>query len=413
MNSKRIILHSDLNSFYASVEIMLNPELRGHAVAVCGAEETRHGIVLAKSDPAKRAGVKTGMTNWEAKRLCPELIICTPRHDEYRKYSELVKAIYGRFTDLIEPFGMDECWLDLTGCATGYNDGVGAAEAIREAVKAELGLTVSIGVSFNKIFAKLGSDMKKPDAVTHISEENFREKVWPLPVGELIYVGRATARKLGTYGIRTIGDLAAASPDFLKRLLGVNGVALWTYASGLDVSRVMHKDFHAPVKSIGHGVTCAADLETGVEVKNVIIELAQDIGRKLRQHEMCAGGVALTVRDNRLAYRQYRVRNELKTQSPAAIADCAYEQFARLYDWQNPVRALTVTAINLTPKAEQEQMCMFDDPAARRHERLDDAVEAIRSRFGKRAIYPACLLENSKLPRNVPHDNVLPGMMYS
>jgi DNA polymerase-4 len=202
MGETRTILHSDLNSFYASVETMLNPELRGKAIAVCGSTEDRHGIVLAKSDLAKKAGVKTGMANWEAKRLCPELLVINPTFGQYLKYSKLTREIYGRFTDKVEPFGMDECWLDLTGCNCG--DGSDAAEKIRITVKEELGLTVSIGVSFNKIFAKLGSDMKKPDAVTVISESDYKDKIWPLPASELIYVGRATTRKLALYGIRTI-----------------------------------------------------------------------------------------------------------------------------------------------------------------------------------------------------------------
>lgn len=263
---KRTILHSDLNCFYASVEMMLNPDLRGKAVAVCGATEDRHGIVLAKSELAKKAGVKTGMVNWEAQRLCPNLIMVPPQYDQYLKYSKLTRAIYQRFTDRVEPYGMDECWLDITGCDYVCGDGMEAAETIRRTVREELGLTVSIGVSFNKIFAKLGSDMKKPDAVTEITEENFREKVWPLPASDLLYVGRATNAKLANYGIHTIGDIAGTEPQFLRRLLGINGLELWKYAAGRDDSRVMHKDFVSPVKSVGHGITCYADLETSEEV---------------------------------------------------------------------------------------------------------------------------------------------------
>jgi DNA polymerase-4 len=266
MAEARTILHSDLNGFYASVEIMLNPTLRDKAVAVCGSTEHRHGIVLAKSEQAKKAGVKTGMVNWQAKLLCPDLIICHPQYEEYVKYSKLTREIYQRFTDLVEPFGMDECWLDVTGCRHCGGDGYAIAETIRRTVREELGLTVSIGVSFNKIFAKLGSDMKKPDAVTPIGESDFREKVWPLPASELIYVGRSTTRKLAVYGIHTIGDIARASPEFLKRLLGVNGLSLWTSASGLDCSRVMHMDTNIPAKSIGHGITCVADLNNSEEV---------------------------------------------------------------------------------------------------------------------------------------------------
>ena len=219
MDNERVILHSDMNSFYASVEMMLNPELKGKPVAVCGSTEERHGIVLAKSDLAKKAGVKTGMVNWEARQLCPGLVVVPPQYDQYLKYSKLARQIYHRYTDLVEPYGMDECWLDVTGsgvCGTGME----IAEAIRQTTKDELGLTVSIGVSFNKIFAKLGSDMRKPDAITEIKRDNFKEKIWPLDAAELLYVGKATENKLAQYGIHTIGDLAKTSPDTLRHMLG-------------------------------------------------------------------------------------------------------------------------------------------------------------------------------------------------
>lgn len=227
---ERAILHSDLNCFYASVEMMLDPRLRGKAVAVCGSTEDRHGIVLAKSELAKKAGVKTGMVNWEAQKLCKDLIVVPPQYDQYLKFSKLTQAIYGRYTDLIEPFGMDECWLDVSGSKSVCGDPMQIAESIRQTVKDELGLTVSIGVSFNKIFAKLGSDMKKPDAITEITEEGFKEKIWNLPCSELIYCGPATTKKLNRVGIYTIGQLAQADPKWIHQMLGVNGYALWTYA---------------------------------------------------------------------------------------------------------------------------------------------------------------------------------------
>ena len=240
---ERAILHSDLNCFYASVEMMLDPTLKGKAVAVCGSTEDRHGIVLAKSELAKKAGIKTGMVNWEARQLCKDLIVVPPQYDQYLKYSKLTQSIYHRFTDQVEPFGMDECWMDVTGSQGVYGDAMTIAETIRSAVREELGLTVSIGVSYNKIFAKLGSDMKKPDAITQIRREDFMEKVWPLDASEMIYCGRATTAKLAKYGIRTIGQLAATDPALLRSWFGVNGLALWRYANGTDTSRVCHKDF--------------------------------------------------------------------------------------------------------------------------------------------------------------------------
>ncbi len=267
----REILHSDMNSFYASVKTMLNPSLRGKPIAVCGATENRHGIVLAKSDMAKKAGVKTGMVNWEAERLCPGLILVPPHYEQYLKYSKLARAIYQRYTDLVEPYGMDECFLDVTGSVGLFGTGMEIAEIIRKTMREELGLTVSVGVSFNKMFAKLGSDMKKPDAITEIRQDSFKQKIWSLPASDLLYVGHSTTTKLESYGIHTIGQLAETSPDFLQRLLGKNGIGLWIAANGRDESPVMNKDFVSPIKSIGHGITCTADLKNEEEVWKVIL----------------------------------------------------------------------------------------------------------------------------------------------
>lgn len=408
------ILHSDLNCFYASVEMMLDPSLRGKAVAVCGSTEDRHGIVLAKSELAKRAGVKTGMVNWEAQRTCPGLILVQPQYEQYLKYSKLTRAIYQRYTDQVEPFGMDECWLDVTGSGGIAGSGMDIAERIRKTVREELGLTVSIGVSYNKIFAKLGSDMKKPDAITEISPENFKEKVWPLPASDMIYVGRATEAKLAKYGIHTIGDIANTSRDFLKSQLGKNGLGLWTYANGEDTSWVMQMDFHSPVKSIGHGVTCNADLKTADEVWKVMLHLSQDIGHKLRVHELSATGVQITVKDSALAYRQYQTKLSIASQSPMEIALLAKKLFDRNYCWNGDVRAVTVRAINLVPKDTPQQLILWDDAAKRqRQEKLENAVEDIRRRYGKWSVYSAALMGDLKLPGQVAHDLVMPGMMYT
>ena len=409
----RAILHSDLNSFYASVEMMLEPKLRGKAVAVCGSTEDRHGIVLAKSDLAKRAGVKTGMVNWEARRLCKDLIVVPPQYEQYLKYSKLTQSIYQRYTDLIEPFGMDECWLDVSGSERMCGDAMSIAESIRKSTREELGLTVSIGVSYNKIFAKLGSDMKKPDTITEITAENFKNKVWPLPANEMIYVGPATTKRLAGYGITTIGEVAAAQPDFLKRLLGVNGLALWQYANGADQSRVMHKDFVSPVKSIGHGITCVSDLLNEEEVWKVILELSQDIGHRLRVHGLAARTVQVGVRGNNLLGSQFQCKLPFKTQIPSEIAATAFKAFKEHYQWGTKVRAVTVRAIELAPKDQAEQLSLFVDNSQReRRERLEDAIEEIRSRFGKRAITNAILMGDLKMPDDGRHTVKMPGLMY-
>ena len=413
MTGGRAILHSDMNCFYASVEMMLDPSLKGKAIAVCGSTESRHGIVLAKSEKAKKSGVKTGMVNWEARRACPGLILVPPQYDQYMKYSALAHEIYYRYTDLVEPFGMDECWIDVSQSGT-VGSSMEIAEQIRAATREELGLTVSVGVSFNKIFAKLGSDMKKPDAITEITPENFKEKVWPLPASDMIYVGRATAAKLDRHGIHTIGDVAGTDPELLRSWFGVNGLKLWTYASGNDVSRVMQKDFVSPIKTIGHGITCTADLNSEEEVYRVMLELSQDIGHRLRVNEMKAKGVQLYVRTNDLFFEEYQAKFEAPTRSPKEIADAARVLFHERYRWFRPVRAVTVRAIGLIPQQIPEQMNLFLDQKKKdKLDKIETAVEEIRQRYGKHSVMNASLLGDIKIPDDGRDLVRMPGLMYS
>lgn len=412
MPETRAILHSDMNAFYASVEMMLNPKLRGKAVAVCGSTEKRHGIVLAKSELAKKAGVKTGMVNWEARQKCPELIMVPPQYDQYLKYSKLAHDIYYRYTDLVEPFGMDECWLDVTGSNV-FGSGMEIAEEIRQAVKDELGLTVSIGVSFNKIFAKLGSDMKKPDAITEITKNNYKEKVWPLSASELIYIGSATEAKLAKHGVRTIGELAAVAPEQLRYWFGINGLKIWKYASGTDDSRVMHKDFVSPLKSIGHGITCTADLLNEEEVFKVMLELSQDVGHRLRVHGLAATGIQVSIRKNDLHFDQYQCQLPVKTQLPSEIANAGFDLFQKRFCWDTPVRSITIRAINLIPQNEEEQLSIFVDNVRReKRMRLEDAVEDVRRRFGEKSVSYGILLGDLKMPNDGRQMVRMPGLMY-
>lgn len=409
MKKERAILHSDANCFYASVETVLHPELRGKAMAVCGSTEERHGIVLAKSELAKKAGVKTGMANWQARECCPGLIIVPPHYDFYLKFSKFLHEIYQRYTDLVEPYGMDECWLDITDNPDAPME---IAEAIRQSVKEELALTVSIGVSFNKIFAKLGSDMKKPDAITEITPGNFREKVWPLPCSELLYCGPATTAKLNGMCVRTIGDLAKMDPEFLKRRFGKNGVDLWKFANGLDTSRVAHQDYSAPAKSVGHGITCTADLDNMEEARKVIYSLAQDIGHKLRLMHQRAKGMHLYVRDSELLGYGWQIKLEQPTQEEQTIAAAAVELLREKYEWRNRIRALTMSAINLENADTPTQTSLFfDHTQQERTQRLNRAVDEIRDKFGKRAIIPAVIVDESKMPRG-SHEVIMPGYMY-
>lgn len=410
----RVILHSDLNNFYASVECMRDPALRNVPVAVCGNQEERHGIVLAKNELAKMKGVQTGEVIWQAKQKCPGLVIVPPRFGEYLRISEIVKQIYYRFTDQVESYGIDECWLDVTGSTHLFGPGPAIAESIRQAVKDELNLTVSVGVSFNKVTAKLGSDMKKPDAVTVITREDFREKVWPLPARDLLYVGPATERKIRDVGIETIGDIARAHPDMLKCLLGVNGLILWRFARGEDNSRVCAFDYAAPVKSIGHGITCTSDLVNDFEVRQVITELSQGVSHRLRVHNLAATGIQISIRDCSLWTREHQTRLPYITQSAREITEGAYSLFVERYAWGRPVRSLTVRAINLVPGDMPRQVDMLEDAAARdRLERLELAIEDIRQRYGKQAIRIASVMRGLKMPAGDAHEMMtLPGCMH-
>ena len=410
---RRVILHSDLNCFYASVEMNLNPELKGAKVAVCGSTDDRHGIVLAASYPAKKFGVKTGMANWQALQLCPGLTVVHPHYDIYLEYSETVRNIYSRYSNDIEPFGMDECWLSIEGLSDVDGEGFETADEIRREVFRETGLTVSVGVSFNKIFAKLGSDMKKPDGVTVISPDNFREKVWPLPVSELLYAGRATTKKLEKMNIRTIGDLARAERDVITGKLGKNGGMLWAFANGYDTSAVMPSGYAAPIKSVGHGTTCKRDVDSEYEIWLVLYELAQDVGHRLRKHSLTAGGVSLFVRDRDLGWEQYQRPLSHPTQSPLEIAQAGYSLFKERYGWEKPVRALTIRGIGIAGADDPEQADLFSDIESRvKRRHADDAIDDIRARFGYTSIKPASLVNEGLTATDRCEDVKMPALMF-
>lgn len=395
----RTILHCDMNNFYASVECMLNPALRGRPVAVCGDSEDRHGIVLAKNYEAKAYGIQTGEPVVGAKRKCPSLLCVPPHYDLYLDFSRRAKEIYDSFTDLVEPFGLDECWLDVTGSGRLFGSGEVIAHTIRERVKTELGVTISVGVSFNKVFAKLGSDMKKPDAVTLIPAASFREIVWGLPASDMLGVGRATARKLSPLGIHTIGDLAAYPCSCLRAKLGKCGEALWLMANGLDDAPVIPRDPDVPDKTVGHGITTRRDLLRAEEVWPVLLELAQEVGHRLLAYGKRATGVSVSVRDNRLVTRQWQRRLPYPSQSAFAIAKEAFDLFCQSYEWQCPIRSVTVRALGLASERLPYQTDLFTDTATlERRERLDRTVDALRQKYGDGIIRNAVLLNNPQMP---------------
>lgn len=377
----RIILHSDINSCYASIEHALHPEYAGRPLAVGGSEAERHGIILAKDEQAKRCGVQTGMALWQARLLCPDLTILPPRMDVYLDFAQRAQAIYGEYTDLREPFGIDESWLDLTGCL-GVTDGIAAATEIRQRIKRELGITVSVGVSWNKVFAKLGSDYRKPDAVTCISPENYRELVWPLPARALLFVGRATEAKLGAVGIRSIGDLARADPELLRRRLGKMGYVLHSYANGLDAAPVQRAELRSQVKSVSNSTTAHRDLVCEEDVRVVLGALTERVAARLRDGGLRCCQLTLSVRGSALTWRSHQARLDRATNSTRALFQTGLALFHQLHHWPAPIRSLGLAAGALEAADAPEQLDLFTGEQLRRQARLDSAMDGLRKKYG-------------------------------
>ena len=388
---ERVILHCDLNSFFASVELLSHPELLDLPVAVCGDPSSRHGIILAKNEHAKKYRVQTAETVWQAKQKCPSLVLLPPHHHLYGEYSRRVNAIYGQYTDLVEPFGIDESWLDITGSMHLFGgDPVAIADQIRHRVREELGLTISVGVSFNKVFAKLGSDYKKPDATTLISPDNWRDIVWPLPAGDMLFVGKAAQKVLARYGIHTIGELAGCRREMLETLMGKMGGQLHDYANGLDKSPVHPQGYREPVKSVGNGTTFPQNLTRWEDVRTGLSLLSDSVAGRMRRHGLYCGGVSVTIRtaDFKTFSRQKQL--DAPTRLMKDIYRAALELTEQAWKAPEPIRMLTVTALYITEDADSyRQLDLLGGEAARRNEKqekLEDAMAAIRDKYGKGAI---------------------------
>ena len=395
---ERVILHSDMNNCYASIELLYRPELRGKPVAVGGDPEARHGIVLAKDQIAKKAGVKTGMALWQARQVCPDIVFVPPRMDLYLKFSRLAHEIYGEYTDKQEAFGIDESWLDVTESCSIKGDGMTVANQISSRIKKELGITVSIGVSWNKIFAKLGSDYKKPDAITKISRENYKEIVWPLKAEELLYVGRATKRKLNQYGIRTIGELATADRKFLHRTLGKMGVVLSVFANGDDQTPVSYEDEHAPIKSIGNSTTTPRDLENETDVSIIVYLLAESVSARLRENHFVGDVIEISVRDNELHSFTRQRKVSMPTNITSEIGSYAMQIFKENYNWNKPIRSIGVRVADLMTDTVPVQLDLFNNQERRdRQHKMDLAVDEIRRRFGYYSIQRGMMYQDRRL----------------
>ena len=398
MQTERAILHVDINNCYASIEVLHHPGLRGKCVAVGGDVEARHGIVLAKSQEAKAYGIKTGEVIWQAKQKCPGLIVLPPNYPLYLRFSRMIRGLFAEYTSQVEPFGLDECWLDVTSSAHLFGDGPEIAEQIQERVKRELGITVSIGVSFNKIFAKLGSDMKKPDAVTVITKADYQQKVWPLPAEDLLYVGRATQRKLYGRGITTIGGIANADPELLHDWFGKWGYVLHSFANGRDTAPVAQAGDEAVIKSIGNSTTTPRDINNLQDAKIVFYSLAESVAARLREQGLKGRTIQIGVRDNALI----SFERQMKLPQPTCISDeicsAALQLLAESYDWERPLRSIGVRAADLVSANGSIQLSLLNDDKKReRQEKIDRAVDDVRRRFGHYSIARAVMATDPTL----------------
>lgn len=393
----RTILHCDMNAFFASVELLDYPELRNVPMAVCGNPENRHGIILAKNELAKKYGIKTAETFRQAKKKCPALVTVPPNHAKYTKYSRLINEIYYRYTDMVEPFSIDESWLDVTGSRNLFGSGREIADAIRAEVKNELGLTLSVGVSFNKIFAKMGSEYKKPDATTEITKANYKELLWPLPASEMFFVGRVTADKLKKIGIDTIGDIANSNRKRLVSLLGKQGGMIHDYANGLDDEPVRYATDRPDLKSVGNGITFSRNLTSEEDITTAVIGLSDTVASRLRRYRLKARGVKTDTKDAYFKNISRQKQLPFATNITKEIAETAAELVKSSFPAGTEIRLITVTAINIEAENEDRQLSFFDEagPASRAaDEKLERTIDVIREKFGKEAITYGQIIDN-------------------
>ncbi len=395
MKRERIILHSDLNNFFASVEIALNPALQGKPLVVCGDPKLRHGVVLAKNEEAKKFGIKTAETVYSALKKCPDLQMVGAHHNEYKKYSEKVVEIYRRFTDVVEECSIDECSLDVTESTLLFGSGMDIAEKIRRTVKEELALTVSVGVSFNKVFAKLASEMKKPDAVTEISRQNYRRTVWHLPVTELLYVGKATAETLRKMGIFTIGDLATTEEEILCQKLGKRGRQLRIYARGEDDEPVKAHKEKENLKSIGNSFTLPENIHTREEIKRWFYCLAESVSARLRLAEVGkASTVHIVVRTPDLHDTTCQMKVSPTTLC-GDIAKAAYALYCQHFPIGYEVRMLGITVSGFD--YDIEQLSFLDGGEAyEKREKVEDAVAKLRKKYGYTSLQRGVVMEDER-----------------
>lgn len=383
---ERVILHCDCNSYYASVESIGKPELRRVPMAVCGDPESRRGIILAKNEPAKAYGIKTAETIYSALKKCPGLLLLPAHHDKYREYSEKINIIYEEYTDQVEAFSVDESWLDVTGSLHLFGSGKDIADTLRRRIREELDLTISVGVSFNKIFSKLGSDYKKPDATTVITRENYKNILWPLDVKDMLFVGHAAAEKLLQHGIMTIGDIASAGQETLQSLLGKSGETIWAYAMGLDKDPVKKIGESDPVKSVGNGITFPRDLITLEDIRAGLLMLCDSVGSRLRRKEFYCTNVQVQIKDPALKVISRQRKLPEATNSTKELFEASLAIVQSSWRIGAPIRLLSVTAGGLTHESGIQTNLLVDAKKQAKNTKLDHAMDAIRNKYGRDAL---------------------------
>ncbi len=393
----RIIIHSDLNNFFASVECLKRPWLCSAPVAVAGDIEKRHGVILAKNAIAASYGVKTGEPVWSAREKCPDLLTVPAHYEDYITISRMVRSIYSEYSDRVEPFGIDECWLDISNIASSYEDAKLIANDIRNDIKQRIGITASCGVSFNKVFAKLASDIKKPDATTLITPDSYKQIVWPLPAESMLFVGRSTKKELARLNVRTIGELACADVKALELVFGKNGICLWNYANGLDLSPVITTDTNIPVKSVGNSITTCRDIVRDDEIKVVLYELCQMVSSRLRRLNFVCNTVQIYVRDRELNSYERQSKMPVPSRTVRGLFKEAFGLYQAHHVSGKPIRSLGVRATNLSTDSSC-QLCIDQFASmAEKQEHLDSAADHIREQFGRSAITRGIMLNETIL----------------
>jgi len=386
--NERVIFHCDANSFFASVEVANNPELKNKPVAVSGNPKTRTGIILTKNEVAKKYGVQTGEVIWQAKLKCPNLVCLPPHHKVYEQYSKKLRAIYEKYTDKVEAFGVDECWLDVTDTLKFFGDKIALADRIRNEVRETLGITISVGISFGKLLAKLGSDLKKPDATTVLDYSNYKKIVYPMPVNSIIGVGRKLTLRFNKLGVFTLGDITRLPDNILKKKFGIIGLDIKQKLLGNDFEPVRNCEDIAPPKSIGNGTTTIKDIYSRQEIKDVVIALCEEVASRLRSQNFNASSLSVTLKTAEFKYFHDTIRLDHPTNSALNLSTFAMQVVDGIWEYNTAVRAIRICSYNLS-KTTNSQICMFDNL---KNSSLNACLDSLRKKYGYYALAPANLI---------------------